>query len=54
MTDKKLFEEFRAYDQMINDIGCYGVRDMLYYTHLYNEVEERGLDIRYSMELVEE
>jgi hypothetical protein len=54
MTNKELFKEFEAYDQMINNIGCYGVRDMIYYNRILEEINIRDLRITVKYKLIED
>ena len=51
MSKKKLIEEYKAYHQMINETGCYGTRDLLYYYALEKEIDERGFEIHTKVEV---
>ena len=53
MSDQELFDEFVAYDQLINDVGCYGVKDMMYYSAIQEEMFKRNMKIQHKWELRE-
>lgn len=44
-TTKKLKDEARGYDQMINQLGCYGTSDLRMYDGILAELNERGIEI---------
>lgn len=54
MSKKELETEFNAYEQSINDVGCYGVRDMVHLTNIYKEIDKRGYKIRRGKYILEE
>ena len=43
-TTKKLKEEAISYDQTINIVGCYGVRDMIAFNGIMTELSCRGVE----------
>ena len=51
-TNKKLFDEYVATKQQIDDIGCYGTKDVMYLAMLEDEIDRRELKIKvnYSYE----
>jgi hypothetical protein len=46
MTDQELKRNFRALDHCLNELECYGVRDLLHYQEVINELEFRGFEIK--------
>ena len=52
MTDKQLKDEARSYHQLIYDVGCYGVRDMIFYSRVVDELIKRGYSIGEQNRLV--
>jgi hypothetical protein len=53
MSNKELFREWETYNQIINDIGCYGIRDLMYLTSLNNEIDKRNMVIKKVYKLKE-
>jgi hypothetical protein len=53
MSNKELFREWETYNQIINDIGCYGIRDLMYLTNLNNEIDKRNMVIKKVYKLKE-
>ena len=45
MSNEKLKEEFQAYYEIINKIGCYGTKDLRMYDALISEITKRGGEI---------
>lgn len=45
-TTAKLKRELRGYDECINVVGCYGVRDVMAYYGIGAELEARGVRVR--------
>ena len=43
MTKKELRSEYKAMKQLIDDIGCYGTRDVRYFYELQQELDKRGM-----------
>ena len=52
MTDKQLIEEFEQYDQMINQVQCFGTKDLYWFEDLRREINSRGFDIISKSEVV--
>ena len=46
MSTKKLKEEFEALDQAIEDVDCYGVRDLMLREAISNELHRRTTKTR--------
>lgn len=44
-TTKKLKQEAKAYDQLINVIECYGMSDLRNSIGIENELQNRGVEI---------
>jgi hypothetical protein len=45
MTNEQLAEEFVSYDEMINKIGCYGTKDLMWLNAIEQEIGKRGGEI---------
>ena len=45
MKDKELINEFESACQMIEDIGCYGTKDLIYRDLLEQEINNRNMEI---------
>lgn len=45
-TTKKLKYEAIGYDEMINVVECYGVRDTMAFIGIMNELDKRGIKSR--------
>ena len=50
MTKKELIDEYLGYDQLINDIGCFGTKDVIYFYQLEGEILKRGYKIKTMVE----
>lgn len=44
-TNKKLKDEWQAYRQLIDDIGCYGTKDVQNFYAIGYELGRRGISI---------
>lgn len=42
MTNEELLNEYKAQKQLIEDIGVFGVRDILYLREIEREMDKRG------------
>ena len=51
MTKKELISEYRIMYGLINDISCYGLRDIRYFEALEEEIDKRGYEIHQSVEV---
>jgi hypothetical protein len=45
MTNEQLAEEFVSYDEMVNKIGCYGTKDLMWLNAIEQEIGKRGGEI---------
>lgn len=45
MSNTELEEEFISYDEMINEVGCYGTKDLMWLHAIEKEIENRGGEI---------
>ena len=43
-TDKQLINEALGLDQMIHQVGCFGVRDMIRFNAIDTELAQRGYE----------
>lgn len=43
MTNRQILKELSAYKQQIEDIGCYGMKDLVMRRMLEDEAIERGI-----------
>jgi hypothetical protein len=48
MSNKQLEKEFISASELINDIGCFGVKDVIYLEQLQREIARRGGEIHTS------
>lgn len=44
-TTTKLKAETKDYDNMINNLGCYGISDLKFFYGCVKELERRGIEI---------
>jgi len=44
-TTQKLKREAKAYDQLINQVQCYGSSDLRMFSGICNELEARGVEM---------
>lgn len=44
MSDEELRNEIEAMDQQISDIGCFGVKDLIWQRELEAEADNRDLE----------
>jgi len=51
MKKKELIDEYKSICQMIDDICCFGVKDVMYRELLEREIERRGLKIYNRIEV---
>lgn len=45
MTIRQLKEEAKGYHETIHKVGCYGVRDLMAYEGILDELVERGYTV---------
>ena len=45
MTNKQLEEEYISYDEIINKVGCYGTKDLMWLNAIEKEIQKRGGEI---------
>ncbi len=45
-TTKKLKDEYISYDELINVIKCYGVKDIMHMDGIARELDNRGVEIK--------
>jgi hypothetical protein len=50
-TKKKLINEYKGYCEQIDNIGCFGTRDLISRDNIESEIERRGYEI-YTQTLV--
>jgi hypothetical protein len=49
MNKKELIQEFQLAYQQMYDIGCFGVKDLIWYKTLEDEIYRRGYEIHESV-----
>jgi len=46
MTNKQLANEYEAMIEQIENIGCFGVKDVIYAEQIEKEINKRGFEIQ--------
>lgn len=45
MSNEELQDEFIAYDETINKVGCYGTKDLMWLNAIEREIARRGGEV---------
>jgi len=46
LSKKELLKEYESYEQLIQDIGCFGTKDLIWFDQICKEIQRRGLQVR--------
>lgn len=52
MTNQELKRSLKALDFCLNELECYGVRDLMHYQEVVKELEFRGFEIKTRVKAV--
>lgn len=52
MSNEQLASEYEGMHQLINDVGCYGTRDLRWFDTLEHEINKRGGEIHQTVKVV--